>query len=148
MNALDAAWFSGFADGEGCFSLQRVNRRTPRPVFSIRLRADDAYVLDWCCSEFAVGIVYYNDPKQGSVNVLGKITAQSKPQAMWTVARKVETLRLMQHFDAFPLRSSKKRDYEIWREMVLEYNKSRWVSARNNRGKQVPEDKVYSARKS
>jgi hypothetical protein len=43
------------------------------------------------------------------------------PSATLVVVRKQETRRLVDIFDAYPLRAKKARDYAIWREAVLHW---------------------------
>lgn len=114
-------WLSGFVDGEGSFTYKR-RRGQAEPVFAIRLRDDSGETLCKIAQRLKCGDVYYSKP-QISVNSKGK-TAHSNPQAYFVVVRKSDLLALVRHFDKYPPLQEKQEDYEIWRELVLEFNKN------------------------
>lgn len=129
MNDLQFGWwFAGFVDGEGCFTWRKKGKSV-QPQFAINMRADQLSILEMCQERFTVGNIYHNKP-QVSVNIKGKV-AHSKPQVMWQVRRKSDLLRLVSHFDKFPPQASKKSEYYIWRELVLEYSKHRNLKDHN-----------------
>lgn len=50
-------WFTGFVEGDGCFSkIQRGTRRSPE--FSFRIKQKDSGVLEWIQSQLQDGTIY------------------------------------------------------------------------------------------
>jgi hypothetical protein len=108
-------YLAGFTDGEGCFGLN-VHTYNYSPVvrpcaaFTINLRADDIPILRLIRSYFGFGTI-----TRGSFN---KTTRKNQ----WTF--RVTTVSLLvssviPHFERFPLRAKKSRDFLIWREGVV-----------------------------
>ena len=103
-------WFAGFVDGEGCFVIDRVNKKHPtyRCIFSITVRADDRPILEEICGHFQIGNIY-------SITIHG----HRARGAMLRVARKEYICRLITIFDRFPLRAKKRNDYAIWHTAAI-----------------------------
>lgn len=115
-------WLSGFADGEGCFMLTMTTyhykgavTRNPRARFQIILRADDEAILQQIQSYFCVGSLRTYAPT-------ARIRATrpgAKSRSIYEVSVISQLIdRVIPHFDAYPLRSKKARDYPIWRQGV------------------------------
>ena|SRR5271166_2558175 len=102
-------WFTGFADGEGSFTIMSKNGISS-PRFSLTLRADDTAILAELCRCFG-----------GTICTRTRAGTTSNPQSQWYVGSKKDLRRLIAYFDDFPLRSKKARDYAIWREAVVAY---------------------------
>lgn len=113
MSYSDNDWFSGFADGEGCFSWILTKGKIS-PMFALAVRADDSELILDIAKEFG-----------GSVNWLSKDGSPSKPQIALRVLRKSELSFLKSYFEKFPLRSKKKRDFDVWARMVDLFVESR-----------------------
>jgi hypothetical protein len=112
----DDGWFAGFVDGEGCFMIQKHIKRGRSywyPEFTIKVRDDDFALLRQCQRAFG-GKLYAVDYTERPYARQG-----DKPQAQWMVRARSDVLRLVDYFQAFPLRSRKVRDYRIWRSAVL-----------------------------
>ena len=103
-----ASWFSGLVDGEGCFLIHRVGSSYHSAVFVINMRADDRPMLAEIKATLGFGAIYRR-PRR----MIGH------PTYAYQVARVKDTLALVRLFDQFPLRSRKRRDYEVWRTFVL-----------------------------
>ncbi len=111
-------WISGFSDGEACFQLLLVpgNRTNDKDFkvgsasFSIKLRSDDISVLSAIKDRWRSGEIY----------VFDKRTPTSNPSANYLVnhCQHLATA-IIPHFDSFPLRSKKSRDFEIWKKAVF-----------------------------
>lgn len=110
-------WFAGFTDGEGCFRIKPTNQGTYQCRFSIGLRADDAPILHEIRDSLGFGILVHSG-------------RDSIKQEQWRleINRKVDTARLVEVFDEFPLRAKKARDFAIWRQAVAV-----WSSVENGR---------------
>ncbi len=112
----ETGWFSGFADGEGCFRIVKYKSGSYGLAFSIRLRADDADILDRL--KTCVG---------GNLSFLPVTETQKErrpgtnPQCTWCVASRSDVLKLISYFDRYPLQSKKAADYNIWRQAALLY---------------------------
>jgi hypothetical protein len=108
-------WLSGFADGESSFSLTMQNdhqfTNKPKALFRISLRDDDASVLALVQSFFGCGSFYGHKCSRGVKN--GKSVVTLSIQAASDLANIV-----VPHFERFPLRSKKQRDFRIWRQGV------------------------------
>jgi hypothetical protein len=121
-------WLSGFVDGEGHFGLgfQSKNTLTPKARFSIMLRADDRAILEairdyWDCGK------------------LCRVAARERSNATMTFSvRAAQQLAniIVPHFERYPLRAKKARDFVLWRQGVLMVAKisarrQRWVGRRS-----------------
>lgn len=115
-------WFSGFTDGEGCFSIKNNgrNQRWNRTEFNLALRADDEKILREIQKTLQIGTIYGREP---SIRAL-KSRPNSKPQFRLEVFKKADCLKLVYIFEKYPLRSKKWRDFLIWKEATLLINKS------------------------
>lgn len=124
MDAGFANWFVGFVDGEGCFMVAyRAGRIKGAhiPTFSLVLRDDDVDIILEVQARLGFGLVKarkFTSP--GSRDGIG-----------WHTYSKKDTMRLVAFFDLHPLRSKKARDFEVWREAVVEYQKDVNVRSRD-----------------
>lgn len=102
-------WLSGFTDGEGCFRLVHYAKRNLCSThFQITLRADDIGVLKLIQSYFRCG------------GITVRKHPGSKPLATFQVAKSRDIVhRVIPHFETYPLRAKKKRDFVIWKEAAL-----------------------------
>jgi len=102
-------WLSGFTDGEGCFSLYWRQTRTqlPRAAFVLELRSDDTPILQSIRDYLGAGQIYTRQRKAAAMAIL--------------ITNKIPILQnvIIPHFDRYPLRAKKSRDFLIWREAVL-----------------------------
>jgi hypothetical protein len=108
-------WLSGFVDGEGCFRLafvEQVNKGRPTPdaVFSILLRADDLPILQLIQSYFGTCRIYSTRySKNPNANPAFKLTTTNISDT---------SNAIVPHFERYPLRAKKARDFEIWKRGV------------------------------
>jgi len=108
-----ANYVSGFADGEGSFMLRVLREDTELPVilgaeFAIVLRADDADILYKIKKFFNCGVVNLHPGRKAANNV-----------AHYRVGNSVDLVaNIIPHFDRYPLRAKKLRDYELWKRGV------------------------------
>lgn len=112
-------WLSGFTDGEGCFYLGRRHDRkriargiitdSPFAHFCIGLRLDDMAILGRIQAFFGVGWLNSGPVYRG----------KSKPHAEFRVIRTKELIRVViPHFERYPLRAKKARDFAVWKQAV------------------------------
>lgn len=114
-NDYDGGYISGFIDGEGSFvvSVKETENKYGRhlicnPKLTINMRRDDIVILEHIKNYFGCG----------HVNLRNK-TGKSKPQASFNVSSLYDiTSKVLPHFEKYPLKAKKKRDYETWKEMV------------------------------
>lgn len=122
-DAMWLAWLVGFIDGEGCFYIRATNKGTTYAVcFSLKLRADDTPVLQEIVDRTGIGTLFRDARSVAD-------SPNAKPTIKWHVQKQQESIRLVELIDAFPLRTKKRRDYEIWRLAAIA-----WANApsRNN----------------
>lgn len=114
---------AALADGEGCFSITgqlRASRgrgiisrqRAPnyQCSFIVQMRADDRAFVEKMAAEIGLGTVRLYNAEHP--------TRRNKPVVRWVIWRRDECRALTRIFDAYPLWSKKRRDYEIWRSAV------------------------------
>jgi hypothetical protein len=109
-------WLAGFTDGEGCFCLpytrnrKRTDAYTPSARFTINLRADDAVILYTIQSYW----------RKGRVSVNPLIDKRNpNPHIVFHVHGMRDLLNtVVPHFERFPLRAKKARDFAIWKQAV------------------------------
>lgn len=104
-------WLAGFAAGDGSFGL-RLNGTSWQGRFAICLREDDAEILYEIQSRLDMGRIYHVK-RRGS----------SREQVTLEVNRAADLMRLVDIFEAHPLRAKKQQDFAIWKQAVTEiYN--------------------------
>lgn len=105
-------YLSGLSDGEACFLVYRDCRQSStapryRPRFQISLRVDDSDILNQVANYLGVGSFH---------------TAGGRNRTAMRVYAVTDTpglLRVVQHFDQYPLRAKKRLDYPLWRQVVF-----------------------------
>jgi hypothetical protein len=109
-------WFvTGFSDGEAAFTFSRSGEGFSL-YFSIRQREDNRVILEKIQSYFGgIGKIYFGKEQMPTRN-----SGHSKPTAYFRVCKQNDLLRIIEHFDKFPLRSKKQEVYNFWREMAIE----------------------------
>ena len=107
-------WFAGFVDGEGCFFIKIYppgsNCRQFPTHLAIQLRDDDLDILLELQQRLQMGTITRNQ----------LVNSPSNPIARWCVATITDCKRLVEIFNVYPLRTKKRRDFEIWRQAVAE----------------------------
>ena len=105
-----SAYISGYADGEGCFTVSIAPRATlavgweVRPSFSVSQNGDRAEVLQLIEATFGCGNIRPD---------------RSDRTLKWETRRLEDLLdRVIPHFERYPLRSSKQKDFESFRTVV------------------------------
>lgn len=126
-------WLSGFVDGEGSFNVETSGMRKGIATsgyccrFTIQLRFDDRPILEEIARFLGCGQLY-NRKQRGT----------SKPAAVLFVRRINDIIeRLIPHFNRYPLRAKKSRDFEIFREAAIlwaDVAKRKHLSAGYNKG--------------
>ena len=110
-------WYvTGFADGEGIFTYNYGRGRlTLSVVFAIRLAATDRALLESIRHFFGGAGRLYESRKRPP----GRHTGWSKSSCYYKTTSPAQLLRVVDHFENYPLQGEKRRVYEIWREMVV-----------------------------
>lgn len=108
-------WFvTGLADGLGVFTYSRTEAQLTI-VFALRLPAADGPLLAAVREHLGnVGKIY-----TGARSAPGGEIDRPAPSHCLRVTRPPDLLRVVAHFDRFPLQSGNRGLYRLWREMVL-----------------------------
>lgn len=104
-------WLAGFIDGEGCFYAAAPTVEIRYGKFAtyikaemkISLREDDVAMLQQIKSKIGGRVTFFKKSRSASLRINSK----------------KDTMFLMRVLDAHPLRAKKRRDYNIWRGIVL-----------------------------
>ena len=105
-------WVTGLCDGEASFTYSRSSAQIAL-YFAVKLTASERPILEQLQSYFGVGKLY--DVKARSPQANSGFT---KSAVLYRVTRHDELPRVVEHFDAYPLKTLKRESYRIWREMV------------------------------
>lgn len=112
--ALDPWFVTGFSDGEAAFTFSRCGQGFSL-YFSIRQREDNRKIIERIQHYFGgIGTIY------SAREVLpAKNSGHTQPSAYYRVCKQDELVRIVEHFDKFPLQSKKQEVYNVWREMAI-----------------------------
>jgi hypothetical protein len=97
---LDPNYVTGFLDAAGSFTFSRTGRQIAL-YFAVRIAERDLALLE-ALQEFFGGI--------------GRIYPGRS--SYFRVTRRDQLVRIVEHFDRYPLHSTKQEAFETWREMV------------------------------
>jgi hypothetical protein len=101
-------FLAGFFDAEGHLGMQEHNGGTSVSCFAeLRVRDDDAEILEWLAGWSGVGSLYAVPAR-----------ATSRRQVGWKIRRRDECAELTRLLRVFPLRSRKARELRIWSDAV------------------------------
>jgi hypothetical protein len=110
-----APWFlTGFAERESSFTYSR-SRRGLALYFALRSRAADAPLLQRI-QTFLGGAGRIYSRRRRASETGGSASSAS---AYFRVTRIDELMRVVSHFDLYPMQGTKRTSFEVWREMVL-----------------------------
>jgi hypothetical protein len=110
--SLDPWYVTGFADGEASFTYSRSGKQMGL-YFGIKLTARDRPLLDRIRDFFGFGFIYDVKPVAATAR-----SGWTKSSAYYRVTRNADLLRIVAHFDSYPLQGNKAATYAIWRQMV------------------------------
>jgi hypothetical protein len=110
-----ANWIVGFTDGEGCFSVSAVKNSTTRfgrqifPEFVVAQSAKSVSVLEEIKNFFGCGNIFRNERHDNHREDMYRYCVRSVSEL---------NSRIVPFFDEFPLRSFKRNDFSVFREIV------------------------------
>jgi hypothetical protein len=107
------AWFSGFVDGEGHFAIQHLSNKTYVAHFEISQRIEDELLIRSIQEHLGFGHIYLS-PKV-YFNKHGEKIAK---KASFYVHDLNGCIRLSDILRAYPLRTLKRQDLEIWNQFI------------------------------
>src|SRR6266545_7278604 len=113
-SGLDPWYVTGLVEGEGTFTYSRSGAHMAL-YFAVKLvRADDDLLIS--LREFfgGVGTIYRVRPRAPRPRA-----GHTKAASYYRVCRQDQLRRIVEHFDAYPLKGAKAASYAIWRLMVL-----------------------------
>jgi hypothetical protein len=108
ISVAEGNFIAGFIEGEGHFGIAEANGgQSFRCLMSLRVRDDDAELLEWLRARTGVGL-------------LRTVTAQgnSNPQVQWLVQTQAGCRTLVELLTRFEMRGRKTREFAIWRRAV------------------------------
>lgn len=120
MEKLEPWYITGFCDGEAAFTYSKAGGAF-NLYFSLRQREDNKEIVEriWKFFDY-VGNVYKS---KGRIPEKAEDIRQ-QASAYFRVARVDHLLKVMEHFDKYPLQSKKQNAYLIWRKMVIHKNEN------------------------
>jgi hypothetical protein len=108
----DGHFIAGFLEGEAHFGITEVNGGQSYGCFmSLRLRDDDAALIDWLRETTGIGFTRPVPARR-----------RSKPQAEWRVQTKADCQALADLLARFPVRGRRRVEVGLWREGVAWWN--------------------------
>lgn len=107
-------WFAGITDGEGSFNIKKNGAISLYPAFYLNLRDDDSTTIESIQRGLGFGVIREVPARDGHRRQLRyEVATIATCSALCTVLR------------AYPLRSKKARDFEVWARAVNESLKPR-----------------------
>ncbi len=123
MNKIDDVfgnWLAGLVDGEGCFQIEKRGRNNASANYKCRfhlvLRDDDKAIIEEICNILEVGTICISParPSNGRNN---------RAVTRFYIGAINECTQMVKLFEKYPLRTKKKRDFTIWKQVVEELQK-------------------------
>ena len=100
---LASDWVTGFCDAAASFTYSRSGKQLAL-YFAVKFPGADHPLLE---------------DLQAFFGGIGRIYDLSGRSSYFRVSRRDDLMRIVDHFDSRPLRSSKRDVYDVWREMVV-----------------------------
>jgi len=112
-NKLDPWFVTGFCEGEAAFTYSR-GKESLGAYFSVRQRYDNYHIINKLQDFFGgIGKIYYADGHEPS-----KFSGHTKPSLFFRVTRVEELLKIVEHFEKFPLQGKKQEAFRAWKKLV------------------------------
>ena len=117
---LNPWYVTGLVEGEGCFHVSFTFRKKlkigieTRPSFSISLSKRDVELLKKIRKFFGCGAIRYSSSDH---------TYRYEVRSVRDIVKKI-----LPHFEKYPLKGSKKEDFEKFREIVLMVHQNKHLS--------------------
>lgn len=105
---------TGFSDGEASFTYSRSSKQIGL-YYAVKLTAAERPLLEELQQFFqGAGRIYDVAARAPTAR-----SGATKSAAYFRITHRDELPLVLDHFDEYPLRSSKKRVYDLWKQMVL-----------------------------
>lgn len=114
MRALEPWYVTGLCDGGASFTYSRSSDHLML-YFSVKMIGGDRHLLESLRAFFG-GVGHLHAVK---ATVPRAHCGYSKEAVLYKVSSRADLVRVVAHFDEYPLKGAKAVSYEIWREMVL-----------------------------
>lgn len=110
---MDPWYVTGFCEGQASFTYSRSNGNLAL-YFAIKLGGTDDSILHGIRSFFGdIGAIYQVMPRVSSARA-----GFAKGALYFRVSKASQLIRIVEHFERYPLRGSKSASFATWREMV------------------------------
>ncbi len=140
--SLDPWFVTGFSEGEGAFTFSRSGDAFAL-YFAITQREDSRSILEMIQKYFnGIGNIYTKKESLPTRN-----SGHTKSAAYYRVCKQNELLKIIEHFDKFPLQTKKQDVYRIWREMALEKTRN-YINCKSEKFSDFAEKMVFLNQKS
>lgn len=125
MVTINPHWISGFVDGEGCFVVG-IQQRTKKSIcfsFEIKCNISDEEIIRKIGDFLGCGKIYFVSP------YIHRNTTYTERAIALKVFRQTDLLdKIVPFFDRYPLKSKKRKSYEIWKHLLLRNQQYKGVS--------------------
>lgn len=111
-SGLNPWYVTGLCESLSSFTFSRTSRNIAL-YFAMKFREGDEGLVSAFRSFFEAGNIYRVTSAEEKL----------RPVLYYRITTIVSLMKIVEHFDAFPLRGEKSKRYAIWRDMVLLKNK-------------------------
>ena len=114
---LSPQFITGLTEGEGTFTFSRnVKQGAINLYYAIKLSSKDFDLLKQVQEFFGFGKIYFTQSRRG---VFGNLNYVSRPGVYYRVTRLQDLLKVVQHFETYPLHGNKAKVFQLWKQMVF-----------------------------
>lgn len=112
---LNPYYITGFCDGESTFTYSRRtdNKNDINLYFAIKLIKNDSDLLIAIRQYFNVGIIYETKER-----LPRKFSGYSRAGVYYRVTNLKDLLKIVVHFDKYPLMGKKLESYKVWKKIL------------------------------
>lgn len=106
---LDPWYITGLCEGVASFTYSRTGLQSFVLYFAIKLKSQDKKILEGIQDFFGCGRIYSVKQNNGQLG----------SDIYYRVTKISDLEKVVRHFDQYPLKTKKAKNYQLWREMVF-----------------------------